>query len=67
MLFSSATFLFVFLPVVLLFYFVPLFRQQPQMEMTKKNAVLCLASLVFYAWGEPIYIVLMLVSLKPNL
>ena len=66
MLFSSATFLFVFLPVVLLFYFVPVFRQDPQREMTKKNAVLCLASLVFYAWGEPVYIVLMLISIYFN-
>ena len=66
MLFSSATFLFVFLPVVLLLYFVPVFRQDPQREMTKKNAVLCLASLVFYAWGEPVYIVLMLISIYFN-
>ena len=66
MLFSSATFLFVFLPVVLLFYFLPLFKTQPQKEITKKNAVLCLASLVFYAWGEPVYILLMLISIYFN-
>ncbi len=66
MLFSSATFLFVFLPVVLLFYFLPLFKKQPQMEITKKNAVLCLSSLVFYAWGEPVYILLMLISIYFN-
>ena len=40
MLFSSATFLFVFLPVVLLCYFLPLFKNQPQKEITKKNAVM---------------------------
>ena len=66
MLFSSATFLFVFLPVVLLFYFVPFFRHEPKLEITKKNAVLCLASLVFYAWGEPVYILLMLISIYFN-
>ena len=66
MLFSSATFLFVFLPVVLLLYFVPVFRQDKQRELTKKNAVLCLASLVFYAWGEPVYILLMLISIYFN-
>lgn len=66
MLFSSATFLFAFLPLVLLFYFVPLFRTEPQKEITKKNFILCIASLVFYAWGEPVYIVLMLISIFFN-
>ena len=68
MLFSSATFLFVFLPLVLCFYFVPLFRKDapPEFERTKKNLVLCLASLVFYAWGEPVYVILMLVSIYFN-
>ena len=54
MVFSSLTFLFLFLPAVLLVYFaVP--RQG-------KNAVLFLFSLVFYAWGEPIYVGLMIFS-----
>lgn len=66
MVFSSAAFLFVFLPVVLLFYFVKFFRNDEQKELTKKNAVLCLSSLVFYAWGEPVYIVLMLLSIFFN-
>ena len=68
MLFSSATFLFVFLPLVLVLYFVPLFKSDApaQYETTRKNLVLCLASLVFYAWGEPVYIILMLVSIYFN-
>ncbi len=68
MLFSSATFLFVFLPLVLVFYFLPVFRKgAPQeFEIAKRNLVLCLASLVFYAWGEPVYVVLMLVSIYFN-
>ncbi len=68
MLFSSAAFLFVFLPLVLCFYFIPVFKKDapPAYEMTKKNLVLCLASLVFYAWGEPVYVVLMLVSICFN-
>ena len=68
MLFSSATFLFVFLPVVLFCYFLPVFKKgtPESYEMTKKNLVLCLASLVFYAWGEPVYVVLMLVSIYFN-
>lgn len=66
MVFSSATFLFVFLPVVLLLYFIKFFRDDEQKELIKKNTVLCLSSLVFYAWGEPIYIVLMLLSVFFN-
>ena len=66
MVFSSAAFLFVFLPIVLLLYFIRLFRNDEQKELIKKNTVLCLSSLVFYAWGEPIYIVLMLLSIFFN-
>ena len=54
MVFSSITFLFTFLPLTLLLYFmVPKFL---------KNTVLFIMSLIFYAWGEPIYVVLMLFS-----
>lgn len=54
MVFSSLTFLLLFLPSVLLIYFaVP--RQG-------KNAVLFLFSLLFYAWGEPVYVGLMIFS-----
>ena len=66
MLFSSATFLFVFLPLVFLLYFVPVFKDNKTREITKKNLVLCASSLVFYAWGEPVYIVLMLISIFFN-
>ena len=66
MVFSSATFLFVFLPVVLTLYFIPFFKNDEQKEITKKNIVLCLSSLVFYAWGEPVYIILMLLSIFYN-
>ena len=55
MLFSSITFLYYFLPVTLLLYFVA-----PQ---KMKNAVLFIASIIFYAWGEPKYVVLMIVSI----
>ncbi len=47
MIFSSIFFIFVFLPVVLAVYYLVPFRYQ------LKNLVLLLASLVFYAWGEP--------------
>lgn len=55
MLFSSISFLFYFLPVALALYFAVPGRF--------KNTVLLLVSLVFYAWGEPKYVLLMLVSI----
>lgn len=58
MLFSSITFLFVFLPITLLLYYV--------VPHKFKNAVLLLCSLIFYAWGEPIYIFLMIFSILFN-
>jgi len=65
MLFSSMTFLFAFLPVVLALYFIPVF-ESPRRELNKKNLVLCISSLIFYAWGEPVYIILMLISIYFN-
>ncbi|TYP69406.1 MBOAT family O-acyltransferase [Paenibacillus methanolicus] len=54
MVFSSLLFLFAFLPAVLVLYY-----GAPRQA---KNAILLAASLLFYAWGEPVYIVLMLFS-----
>lgn len=54
MLFSSITFLYYFLPIVLLLYYA--------VPVKMKNLVLFLASLIFYAWGEPKYVFLMLLS-----
>ncbi|MFC3798988.1 MBOAT family O-acyltransferase [Cohnella sp. GCM10012308] len=58
MVFSSVGFLFFFLPLVLASYFIVPFKY--------KNAVLLLFSLIFYAWGEPQYILLMIVSILLN-
>ena len=55
MLFSSIPFLFYFLPLVLILYFLVPFRF--------KNAVLLLFSLIFYAWGEPKYVLLMIFTI----
>lgn len=55
MIFSSIPFLFVFLPLVAILYFIA-----PQRF---GNGVLLLASLLFYAWGEPRYLVFMLASI----
>lgn len=58
MVFSSIFFLFFFLPITLMaYFFVP---------KSFKNIVLLLASLFFYAWGEPVYVVLMLFSAAFN-
>ena len=54
MVFSSATFLYAFLPLTLLIYFIA--------PKKARNAVLLVASLIFYAFGEPVYVILLLVS-----
>lgn len=61
MVFSSPIFLFGFLPLVLLAYFCLL-----RAGVGIKNAVLVAFSLLFYAWGEGIYIVVMLTSIVTN-
>ena len=58
MVFSSTVFLFIFLPLVLIINF--LLKQQ------YRNFFLLLASLVFYAWGEGMLVVLMLFSISVN-
>ena len=54
MLFSSISFLYYFLPLTLMLYFAA--------PKELKNTVLLLASLLFYSWGEPKYVLLMGVS-----
>ncbi|KRB88917.1 MBOAT family O-acyltransferase [Noviherbaspirillum sp. Root189] len=56
MVFSSATFLFYFFPVFLILYYV----------LPWKNPVLLIASLVFYAWGEPRFVPLLMFSAVLN-
>ena len=60
MLFSSIVFLFYFLPIVFLLYYALSFSRMLQ------NILLLLASLVFYAWGEPKYVFLMIGSILLN-
>ena len=55
MLFSSIPFLYYFLPAVLLVYFL--------VPSRLRNAVLLLSSLIFYGWGEPKYVVLMVATI----
>ena len=58
MVFSSLPFLFVYLPLTLAVYYA--------VPMAWRNLVLFLVSLVFYGWGEPVYILLMLFSITLN-
>lgn len=55
MLFSSITFLYLFLPFTILLYFL--------VPQKGKNFVLLVMSLLFYAWGEPVYVLLMFVQI----
>lgn len=55
MVFSSMTFLFAFLPVVMLLYYAAPFKL--------KNLILAVSGVIFYAWGEPIYVLLMLFTI----
>lgn len=58
MLFSSIVFLFSFLPAVMILYYL--------LPVRFRNVILLLASLVFYAWGEPVYLFLILLSILFN-
>lgn len=60
MLFSSVVFLFYFLPAVFVLYYALSFSRMAQ------NILLLVASLFFYAWGEPVYVLLMLFSILFN-
>lgn len=55
MVFSSVFFLFTYLPVVLLLYYIT--------PLKLRNLVLLAVNLVFYAWGEPVYILIMFLSI----
>lgn len=58
MVFSSLTFWFIYLPLVLVLYYVT--------PKKARNIVLFLVSLAFYGWGEPVYISLMLITILIN-
>lgn len=58
MVFSSTTFLFLFLPVVLLVYYNPIIKSRGF-----RNGFLLLSSLLFYGWGEPVFVFLMIFSI----
>ena len=55
MVFSSVFFLFFYLPIVLIVYYIT--------PLKWRNAVLLVLNLIFYAWGEPVYILIMFASI----
>lgn len=59
MVFTSVTFLYVFLPVTLILYYLIPGRKW-------KNFILLVLSLLFYAWGEPVFVLVMLLSIMMN-
>lgn len=58
MVFSSTVFLFIFLPVVLILYYNPICKSRKY-----RNVLLLLVSLLFYGWGEPVFVFLMIFSI----
>ena len=58
MVFSSIIFLWIFLPLVLAIYFIS--------DRKYKNYILLASSIIFYTWGEPSYIIWMLLSVLIN-
>lgn len=63
MVFSSTVFLFLFLPALLLFYYLPV---KKSFRRSWRNIVLLLFSIGFYTWGEPVFVFLMLASVFLN-
>lgn len=59
MIFSSMIFIFVFLPLVVSLYYLV-------KKTSIRNLMLCLFSLFFYSWGEPVYVILMIFSITIN-
>ena len=60
MLFSSTTFIYLFLPITIAFYYALKWNR------TLQNIFLLIASLVFYAWGEPKFVLVMILSIIAN-
>ena len=60
MVFSSIEFVYLFVPAVLFFYYLPISSR------VYKNVILLIGSILFYAWGEPIYVLLLIGSILIN-
>lgn len=62
MVFSSVDFLYFFLPITLIVYYIAVKIG----NVTVQNGILVIASFLFYAYGEPVYVLLMVVSICCN-
>ena len=58
MIFNSTTFIWIFLPILLILHYI--------VKDKYKNILLVIASLIFYAWGEPLYVILLIGSILIN-
>lgn len=58
MVFSSLLFMFIYLPAVLAIYYIS--------PVKWRNLILFVSNMIFYGWGEPVYILLMLLSITVN-
>ena len=65
MVFSSIIFCFLFLPILLVLYYAVFFLLKGTTS-NLSNIILTIGSIVFYAWGEPLYVFLMLLSVIIN-
>lgn len=74
MIFADLFFLYIFIPSFAIFYGIAYFMDQKKIKNSRrltvynnnKNMVLVLFSIIFYAWGEPVYILLMFLSITIN-
>ena len=62
MVFSTTTFLLLFFPVVLAVYYLPFVKKRRKLS----NFILTVSSIFFYAWGEPVFVLVMLGSILLN-
>ena len=63
MVFSSTIFLFIFLPVTLILYYLPIHGKKTR---EYRNYILVFCSLAFYAWGEPLFVIVMVAYIVMN-
>lgn len=75
MIFADLFFLYIFIPLLAITYTIAYYRDKKQIAKSggglavcnnRQNMVLLVFSLIFYAWGEPVYILLMLASITVN-
>jgi len=75
MIFADLFFLYIFIPLLILAYSIAYYKDRKQVSGSdgtlaagndRQNTVLVVFSLIFYAWGEPVYVFLMLASIAVN-